>query len=330
MDIVVLESHEIPAALAALREVALADGALALAPAERGVLEEIAALHGARVDVGDVVDALPRIAPEAVARAIPDRHRRKRLVQLALVTAMADGEVTEAKVDAVEALGRALGVREQGVGVLRLVARGHRRLAQAAVRRRLLGSFIREAMDEAGLSGVRRLLGPLFGAGVADRARALRYKQLGLLPEGTFGRAFWEHCTARGFLFPGESRHAIAERMVFHDLGHVLAEYDTDPAGEIQAGSFQAGFIRRDGFSYLIFVLLQFHLGIQITPIAAPEVGFFDAHRVLRAVARGAACKVDLSDRWDFWDVVRLPLDEVRARFGIPPLDEMGARREAA
>ncbi|WP_437315807.1 hypothetical protein [Sorangium sp. So ce385] len=327
MDIVVLEAHEIPAALGALREVALADGALA--PAERAVIEEIAALHGARVDVVDV-DALPRVTPEAVARAVPDPHRRKRLVQLALVIATADGAVRAAEVDAVEALDRALGVREQGVGVLRLVARGHRRLATAAVRRRLLGSFLREAAGEEGLAGVRKLIGPLFGAGVEDRARALRYKQLGLLPEGTFGRVFWEHCTERGFLFPGESRDAIAERMVFHDLGHVLAEYDTDPTGEIQAGSFQAGFIRRDGFAFLMFVILQFHLGIQITPIAAPQVGLFEARKVLRAVARGAACKVDLSDRWDFWDVVHLPLGEVRARFGIPPLDAMGARQEAA
>ncbi|WP_437569327.1 hypothetical protein [Sorangium sp. So ce542] len=51
---------------------------------------------------------------------------------------------------------------------------------------------------------------------------------------------------------------------------------------------------------------------------------------MLRAVARGAACKVDLSDRWDFWDVVHLPFGEVRARFGIPPLAAMGARQEAA
>ncbi|WP_437657401.1 hypothetical protein [Sorangium sp. So ce1182] len=327
MDIVVFSSHELPIALGALREVALADRALArLDPEQRAVLEELAALHGAEVDV----DGLPRVAPEAAARAIPDPRRRKRLVQLALVVAMADGEVTAAEVDAAEALARALGVREQGVGVLRLVARGHRRLAQAAVRRRLVGVLAGEVMRDEGLAGLRELIGPLFGAGVEDRARAFRFKQLGLLPEGTLGRVFWEHCTARGFLFPGESRDAIAERAVFHDLGHVLAEYDTDPAGEIQAGSFQAGFIRRDGFAFLLFVILHFHLGIQITPIAAPQVGLFEARKVLRAVARGAACKVDLSDRWDFWDVVHLPLVEVRARLGIPPLAAMRARQEAA
>ncbi|WP_437723101.1 hypothetical protein [Sorangium sp. So ce861] len=52
--------------------------------------------------------------------------------------------------------------------------------------------------------------------------------------------------------------------------------------------------------------------------------------RGAQGAARGAACKVDRSDRWNFWDVVHLPLGEVRERFGIPPLAAMGARQEAA
>ncbi|WP_437646943.1 hypothetical protein [Sorangium sp. So ce362] len=72
---------------------------------------------------------------------------------------------------------------------------------------------------------------------------------------------------------------------------------------------------------------LQRGIGIQITPIAAPQVGLFEARKVRRAVARGAACKVDLSDRWNLWDVVHLPLGAVRERSGIPPLAAMGARQ---
>jgi hypothetical protein len=37
----------------------------------------------------------------------------------------------------------------------------------------------------------------------------------------------------------------------------------------------------------------------------------------MRAVARGAACKVDLSDHWSHWDVVERPLEEVRESYGI-------------
>ena len=37
------------------------------------------------------------------------------------------------------------------------------------------------------------------------------------------------------------------------------------------------------------------------------------------ALARGAACAVDLSDHWDFWPHLARPLDEVRAELTIPP-----------
>jgi len=42
--------------------------------------------------------------------------------------------------------------------------------------------------------------------------------------------------------------------------------------------------------------------------------------KVLRAAQRGAACTVDLSDRWDPFTVAEKPLEQVRAEFGIPPL----------
>jgi ubiquinone biosynthesis protein Coq4 len=107
---------------------------------------------------------------------------------------------------------------------------------------------------------------------------------------------------------------------VFHDLGHVLAGYGTDPEGEIQQAAFQSGFVRNDGFAFLFFGIVQFHLGVKLTPIADPEVGFFDVDKVMTALARGAACKIDLSDQWDFWPYMARPLDEVRAALGIPPL----------
>jgi hypothetical protein len=78
--------------------------------------------------------------------------------------------------------------------------------------------------------------------------------------------------------------------------------------------------MRNDGFAFLFFGIVQFHLGVKVTPIADPEVGLFDVDKVMTALARGAACKVDLSDRWDFWPLLPRPLDEVRDQLGIPPL----------
>jgi len=67
-------------------------------------------------------------------------------------------------------------------------------------------------------------------------------------------------------------------------------------------------------------VIVQFHLGLKVTPIAAPRTGLFDVRKVIRAVERGAACRDDLSARWDHWAWVELPLEEVRERLGVPSL----------
>src|SRR5262249_5763607 len=160
-----------------------------------------------------------------------------------------------------------------------------------------------------------------FGSGVEDPEEARRYNRLGLLPEGTFGRALWRHWVERDFALPGQ-RDGLPAFAIFHDLGHVLAGYDTDPAGEAQPAAFQAGYVRHDGFMSLLSAIAQFHLGIKITPIAPAGVGYLDVDKVMVALSRGAACNADLSDNWDFWPHMPRPLDEVRAELGIPPLGE--------
>jgi hypothetical protein len=57
-------------------------------------------------------------------------------------------------------------------------------------------------------------------------------------------------------------------------------------------------------------------------PVKRGRIGDGDlACEVLRGLQRGAALKVDLGDGWDFWEWVALPLEEVRARLGVPPLE---------
>lgn len=99
----------------------------------------------------------------------------------------------------------------------------------------------------------------------------------------------------------------------------MLSGYATDPAGEIQQAAFQAGFVRKDGFVFLFFGIVQFHLGIKVTPVAEPARGHFDIEKVLVALARGASCEQDLSDRWDFWSAASRPLAQLRSELGITP-----------
>ncbi len=308
MDIVVFRPHELPVALAALRALPLHPS-----PREEHFLETIARLHGVAV----TPCTLPMRSAEQAAAIIPGSHQRKRLVQLAVIMALVDGHANYARALAVAHLARVLRVEEPAVQTLRTLAAGQMIRARLAVIRRTIGKLFVMAWRRARWVGVKNMLLGLLGLG-GDRATAQRYRALGQLPAGSFGHALWEHCATRNFALPGE-KGAIPEQGLFHDLGHVLSGYDTDPAGEIQQAAFQAGFVRQDGFTFLFFGILQFHLGIRITPVAAGEVGYFDIDNVLTALARGAACKADLSDGWSFWSRAARPLSEVRTELAIPP-----------
>src|SRR5262245_47547585 len=311
MDLVVLDRKEVPFALRALRMVVASNGTIT--PAERRFIEVVAELHGTSVDVG----SLKSVEPGEVAEAIGQAHQRKRVVQLAAIAAMEEGDVSPEGAAAVKQLAAALDVEEAALRVLDSIAGDHRLLTRFDMMRRIMGKYGTKAYKEEGFAGVRKMMA-MFGAG-ADAQVAWKYKQLGLLPEGTLGREFWEHCTKNRFSVPGE-KGGIPERMVFHDFGHVLAGYDTRPESEIQQGAFQGGFVREDGFAFLMFVIIQFHLGMKVTPITDGFVGLFDVAKVLRAAQRGAACKVDLSDGWDPFAVADAPLEQLRAEYRIPPL----------
>jgi hypothetical protein len=311
MDLAVMRENEIPIALRALRGVVASNGVVT--PAEKRFIEVIAELHGTTVQV----DALEPIDLVEIARGITEPHQRKRVVQLAVIAAMVEGDPTSAEAAAVDRLAQGLDVDDASLRVLEKVVSHHRLLVRFDLTRRLMGNMAQQAYEDEGIKGVRKMMA-IFGGG-EDPELAWKYKSLGLLPEGTLGRAFWEHCTRRRFGFPGE-KGGFPERLVFHDFGHVLAGYDTDPEGEIQQGAFQAGFVRQDGFAFLLFVVIQFHLGIKVTPVAEGETGLFDVAKVLRAAQRGSACTVDLSDHWNPFDVSHLPLEQVRTQYGIPPL----------
>jgi hypothetical protein len=230
---------------------------------------------------------------------------------------MVEGDVTAAEARAVRALAAALRVEEAGLKVLDEIAAKHQLLTRFDMMRRIMGKYGAQAYHEEGFAGLRKMAAMFINA--EDLEVAWKYKQLGLLPEGTLGREFWEHCTKNRFGVPGE-KGGIPERMVFHDFGHVIAGYDTRPESEIQQGAFQGGFVREDGFAFLMFVIIQFHLGVKVTPITDGQTGLFDVAKVLRAAQRGAACKVDLSDHWDPFAVADAPLEQIRAEYGVPSL----------
>ena len=59
---------------------------------------------------------------------------------------------------------------------------------------------------------------------------------------------------------------------------------------------------------------------VRMTPAGPAETGHFDVEKVLRAVERGAAMNIDLTQGWNPWSVMHRPVDELRIEYEIPPL----------
>lgn len=311
-----LREEHIRIGLSAMKSVALANGDFA--ETEKHLLRAAAKALGTPVDPID----LPPATPEEAARAIDEPLHRERLIQALIVMALIDGEPSEDEIAVIEQFAGALGVTERRVKSLHQLVDGHfLRLRIDFLRRAPMPrKMMRQTIEEKGLLGALKLArGLLFGNTEGDPEVAWRYKQLGLLPQGTLGRAFWEHMTARKFPLPGEPG-GIPEVGTHHDLTHVLTGYDTDPAGETQIAAFYAGYFKEDPFSFLFMVLVMFHVGVAIgPPMITAAKGQFDPEKVLRAMERGSKINVDLTDHWDYWSVMSEPIDAVRARYNIVP-----------
>jgi len=305
MDIAIFEPNELPLVLGALRDVALANDVFS--EGETQLVEGLGQLHGQRLRAAE----LPRVSLETLAEVVTDPHRRKRAVQLAIITSLVEGQPTEAGSRAVAELAGALDVSEQGLRVLDRVAHDRAMLARFDMVRRVQ----RFASHNGGPSFLRVALPTLLGLG-HDEQLASRYRALAALPPGTLGRGLYDHYRQHDFALPGE-KGGLPELMLFHDVGHVVSGYGVDPQGEIQQAAFQAGFARNDGFVFLLFGILQFHIGLRVTPVAKGEHGYFDVPRVLQALSRGAACKLDFSDRFDFFRYAPEDLNMLRARWGV-------------
>jgi len=310
MDIAVFRSHELDTVFRVLRT-ALAPRA-ELEARERAFLETYARITGYALSAVD-----PGFADPDEVR-IEGTHQRKRLIQLAGIAVLLANPVKPCSVMYLKMLSRQLATFDPVIDVADALQKGRRLKVRVLAVRRAFKAMLKEAYLSEGCMGVVRFLGALLLRAPVNRNRLWNYKRLGLLPEGTLGREYWKHLTALGFGFPGEPA-GIPDAVAYHDVGHVLAGHDTTPLGEIQQGSFQGGNRREDGFFFIQFVILQFHHGIRITPVAPPQLGNFDPEKVLWAIHRGAMLNIDITHQWNFWPLMSLSLPEARERCGLLP-----------
>ncbi|MBA3550437.1 MAG: hypothetical protein H0T76_28510 [Nannocystis sp.] len=311
-----LAPHQARVAFGALRMVVEADGP----PGANGLA--LLAVAASTLALGDDWRAVPGTTPAEITDAFPSADARRLLVDSLLIPACIEGEVSAAGEVLVRSLAAALGVRSHWVRVLGPL----RRRRVFAVKRQLVRRspdarrLFARTWAEEGLLGMWRALRFVLGLHV-DPPLAARFRGLGALPPGTLGRRFFDHFTARGLAFPGEPG-GLPERMIHHDLMHVVNDYGTDPAGECELAGFYAAFCPGDAFTFVVIVLATFQLGLPVSPaVVLPARGAFDPARFIAAFLRGRQLRIDVMGPWDYWALMPLPIDAAREHLGItdPP-----------
>jgi hypothetical protein len=317
MELLKPTPEEAEAGLRAMVMVARAPGAIA--PPARAL---IAAAQKVLLGTDYDVDRVPEIAPEDLARALGRPEIRRQLVHGMVVMSFCAGEPPVAQSDLVERFAAGLSVETPALGALRHLAHRDMLLYRLCfLRNGHFPDIIRDQYAHTGVTGVVKAVLGVRGL-VEEPELAARYHALEKLPDDRLGKRLWHHYQDNRFAFPGE-KGGFPEAGIYHDLSHVLAGYNTTPQGETLVGAFTAGYRERrpdHGFFVALFVLSIFSVGVDLTPIGvgAREGTVGDvAEQFFEAIGRGGAITTDLSDDWDFWPWLELPLEEARHRLQI-------------
>lgn len=289
------------------------------------------AMTGHEVDLDDLDPPSPERLAEILARR--NLAFRTRGVQVMLLGALVLRPLPGDVADRVAAAANELGVEDGMVDVARRFASGALGLAAADFDRN--GYTADWATEDADALHTSVDLAKAWDVAVADPELAAQWDALGDLPEDTMGRQVWQLYRARGFEFPGRPGSA-PPLLAQHDWVHVLADYGTVVESELEVFAFiaRANDDMR-AFSLLAMVVSLFETGYLRTGAGLFEsspghlsVGEEMAVRVADAMRRGALCsdKVTGSDSTDFlrvdwFGLAALPVEEVRARFSVPPKD---------
>lgn len=304
----------VPFGMRALKCVAMADGSFA--EPERALLEAAQQLFRVSVDL----EALAPITPAELAGAVEDPALRLQLVRAMLMVSLVDGEASPAEAAQVRAFADALGIGAEELRTFEKISEGHLLTARFEVLRRFWAvPHVRARVEKEGLPWLAKTLAAFVGLR-ENTALAERYRKLQEYPSHTLGHAYFRFVRDNGFSLPGE-KGSPPEPIILHDLTHVLSGYGTDPTGEICVTAFHAGYRQQNPFTFILFSMMQFNLGIRMVPIAAAAKQQVDPARWLQAAHRGSQMTRDITDgTWDWWENLPRDIEEVRAELGIPPL----------
>jgi hypothetical protein len=306
------------AILSAMREVALEHGGGAITEMDRETIVSAGAIVLGLEAVD--VDALAPVDPAALAAAVDSAEEAEQAVRMLAVMSLADGVADAGKTALVRSYAGALGVRDGYLEILAEVAEEEIAQATACMVRKNAESFPHLDSSRLAISAIAPFL-PYRDA--PDPELEARYKALGELPPDTFGRVFYDHFHRNSFEFPGNPNGLAEGFTTPHDSSHVLSGYSTKEMGELCVSTF-IGAMHPDHpmAAEVLPVIYSWHLGVKLNEIANSSHGAFEPRHFWTAWERGAATTVDVvAPDWDFWGATGVPLEELRAEYGVPPIE---------
>ena len=310
----------------ALHAVVTANGTLVATPLEVASVEAIQR-HMMRMPTPLAPAALH--LPENLEAILDTPVLRRNVVRLMAILAMVDRAILPAKVAVVDAAAARLGVAENGLKVLRLASRGKFKSITLELMKRFVDwwSPSGKARFRDWMSFLWWMLPMLHGEKTNRKNRELvaKYKALGELPPGTFGRTLIDFYTTYEINLPGQPKSVP---WAMHEVYHVLSEYGVSLPSELWLTAFIGGTQEETALDQIMFGLLSYHAGKQIV-LGVISEGVFAPEDYFRAMARGASINVDLVNGWDLFAVAEVPIAELRARYNIPPVSPYERERTA-
>jgi hypothetical protein len=320
-----------------VEEVYAVSRGIATAVAPGGVLTDVqspllGALTKALTDIDVDYTSLEPISADELSTALADHSElyRQRIVQHMVLGELVLHPVPHDVADRVTEYATALGIDDAYVRIARRYAEGALGIAWVELRR---DGFLEhwDESDQMPLHTKAASADPWEFA-PEDAALAARWNAFAELAVGTLGRSVWEMYQARGFRAPGIEGE-VSAYLAQHDFVHVLSDYGTTMAGELEVFAFCG---RADpepkGFAWLATMIGLFETGHVL------EQGFFkmDVHehpleqpgtalRLAHAIQRGKqTCEGLNRDLFtvDYHELAAVPVEEVREHLSIPPKGE--------
>ena len=264
------------------------------------------------------VDALPRVGPADLAAVLRSAEVAEHAARCLAVMSLVDGALDDDEIALVLRYASALGVHDAYLRDLAETAKGHLQAALADMTRENLLSITGR---EWNIDDASDWLVPYRAA--PDPELHARYTSLESSPSGTLGRAFWDWYDGHGFTLPGMGDALNEAFATPHDSTHILSGYSTTPQGELLVSTFTAGMHPEEPMAgHILPVIYSWHLGIEINKVAGSFRGALDPEKFWVAWERGGELTVDtFAPTWDFWSACERTVADLRAEYGIPPLE---------